>query len=139
MLTAVKFASIATLLLLVLLVSGATMCYLEIGSRRAPGLSREGLLSLRPGMAAQEVIERVGEPLQRTRSAVHAHQELWTYGEPGFCLEGLEVYVTMENGQLLSVNIEHFDLGAYRCNSQECPRILNSEDFEKTFRNRDAH
>lgn len=109
------------------------MCYFEVGSRIAPELSREGILSLRPGMVSQEIIKRIGQPLHKKKSLSHEHQEIWVYGEPGFCLEGLEVYTIMERERLSSVIIEHFDLGAYRCDNQHCPRILNPEDFEKTF------
>ena len=138
MITAFKAASVVTILLLALLSSGVTKCSFEVGSRHAPGLSREGVLSLRPGMTTDEVTKRIGEPLQRRKSPSRDGQEIWVYGEPGLCLEGLEVYAIMEYGNLYSVSIEHFDLGAYRCNRQECPRILNAEDFEKTFRNRNV-
>lgn len=131
--TTLKLMAAGTLLFLALLLSGTAVCYFEIGSEIASGLSREGLLSLRPGMTTNQVTRAVGEPLQR-RAEPGRNQVIWIYGEPGFCLEGLEVYVLMQEGKVDSVHIEHFDLGVYLCDEHACPRVLDNDKLEKLFR-----
>lgn len=129
-----KVFIVVAVTLLALPAIGVTLCYFEVGSRLAAGVTREGLLSLRPEMTEEDVTERVGKPLHKKNAPNREHQEIWVYGEPGPCMEGLEVYVFMKDGQLQAVNVEHFDLGAYSCTDRGCPVIRNSEDFERTFR-----
>jgi hypothetical protein len=130
--TILKLVAAGALLFLALLLSGIAVCYFGIGSETASGLSREGLLSLRPGMTTNQVTRAIGEPLRR-RTEPGRNQVIWIYSEPGFCLEGLEVYVLMQGGNVYSVHIEHFDLGVFLCDEHACPRILDTDKFENVF------
>lgn len=110
------------------------LCYFEIGAVLGRGVTKEGLLALRPGMAEKEVLALLGSPLCEGKDYGPAQEGqkypwlgtwTWTYGKPSPLLlgAGLEIYLKMKDGVLASVYVEHYDLGVYKCDIRECPKI----------------
>lgn len=111
-----------------------------VGDRLAEGVNKEGLLSLRPGMTGERVVELIGEPLYKVKGNKYfepvvdkssgaivsrpTQNWLWVYGDPGLGGAGYEAEVKMsKDHRLLRAYVELSDLGVYRCDVKECPII----------------
>jgi len=97
----------------------AGLWYFDAGAELANGLSKEGLLALRPGASPTEVRAIVGEPLFE-RGATSTSRT-WVYRRRGVFGLGVEVYLVISNGSLAGVYVEDSDLLVYRCDTQKCP------------------
>ncbi len=106
--------------------------FLRYGSQElAPSLTYTGLISLRPGMERDQVIEAVGRPLYVEE---REDAESWVYVRPcgwrgSSCREsfseGLELSLLMREGRLMSGYAEFGDLLAWSCNEDACPRWVD--------------
>lgn len=116
--------------------------YFEAGALLARGVTQKGVLALRPGLAANEVIKLMGVPLQACRSINKPNLRamewtgswVWTYGTPSPLLglgAGLEMVVFVDDNELVSAYIENYDLGVYGCDKYKCPEIYQPEIFNK--------
>lgn len=116
------------------------LCYFKVGSEMAPGVSKEALLELRPGMTEREVLQLIGPPLDKQRwYPPHPTGEKpqwkgytsWIYGKPGYCQGGLEIGVGVQDGEVVAVGVASYDLGVYRCNLNQCPVIWDAEAMDR--------
>lgn len=113
-------------------------CKPKLGS----GVTKEGLLALRPGMTEGQIIRLIGQPISKHKTyGPHPTGEKpvwegnwsWTYGEQGF-LElgpGFEISVGFKDGRMTGAGAERFDLGIWRCRENECPVVWNKEEFAR--------
>jgi hypothetical protein len=110
--------------------------------RLGEGVTKSGLLALRPGMTETEVVRYIGEPLFKERifgphpagkEPVWEGDWSWSYGEqllfdfgPGF-----EISVNFHEGRMVHAAVERFDLGIWWCNRKECPVVWNKDEFKR--------
>jgi hypothetical protein len=130
-----SFVKIFALLVGITFLTLFIFCYFEVGSEMAKGINREGLVELRPGMTEEEILQLIGPPLDREprsygENSQRGNYTRWIYGKPGFCQGGLEIAVGVENGKLVAVGVELYDIGVYRCNKERCPVVWNEEALE---------
>lgn len=111
---------------------------IEPGARRAPGLRRAALLSLRIGMDEEEVVAALGQPLaklpdadQRGTAFVQPRRVVWRYATPGWLDCGFESDAVMIEGRLTFLGVEQYDLGVYRCDLEACPAVWNEEALRR--------
>jgi hypothetical protein len=100
--------------------------------RLGNGVTKEGVLSLMPGMPESQVIQLIGEPLSKRRAPwPRADEAVWIYGEQGLLGlgAGTEIWVTMKNGKLLAAAAERYDLGIWWCNEKGCPVVRDKGEF----------
>ncbi|MDH5638746.1 MAG: hypothetical protein OEZ04_09660 [Nitrospinota bacterium] len=125
----------------------AYQIYYQRGAVIAEGLSRQGLYELRPGMTTEEVVSLVGPPLcvkvadastlQPAKSSLAGlnasninESSMWIYARPSkLSFGGIEMNVYFDKGKLSSAYIENYDLGVYKCDASECPKIWNAKEF----------
>lgn len=110
---------------------GVMICLLglwhfDAGSEVAKGLTKEGLLALRPGMSTMQILSILGEPLFERRNysgelSAKEIAETWVYRRPGVFGLGTHVYLSVINGQLTGAYVEDSDLLVFRCDAQKCP------------------
>lgn len=111
-------------------------CYYGVGSRRAPEITRQGFLSLRPGMSERRVEAAIGPPLYKKKrfrpvkkgeedQAVIRNSSTWIYGASGFCDGGLEISLSIKEGRLEGAYIASHDFLVYRCDDEKCPDVWN--------------
>ena len=111
------------------------LCYFEVGSEMAKELSREGLIELRPGMTEEEILQLIGPPLNREppqygENPKRGNYARWIYGKPGLCQGGFEIAVGVENGRLVAVGVELYDIGVYRCDKERCPVVWDQKTLQ---------
>lgn len=121
---------LGTILSLALTVSLWLFYKPEIGE----GVTKSGLLALRPGIPEAQVIQLIGEPLSRRQAPPPRFGEWsWHYGKQGLLGlgKGTEIWVTIKNGRLVAAAAERYDLGIWWCNESECPVVWNEEEFDR--------
>lgn len=119
--------------------AAALMLMCSCGSRLAPGVSRQALLALRPGMPSLQVQELLGAPLRvetplaRTRSTPEEYSSkiVWIYAEPRGGPGGIEIYLLFSKDQLESATAEYYDLRFFQCDGNKCPSVSNESDWER--------
>ena len=114
--------------------------FCDAGSRLAEGVTKQGLLELRPGLSRDQVTDLIGEPLTEERDS-HAETAgadgksedgvVLIYAEPGFLQGGFEMWVVMEEGRVAKAGVEEYDLAIYRCNRDECPVIWDEDALDR--------
>ena len=129
----IMIVSVAAIILII--------AFLEIGSELGSGVSKSGMLSLRPGMSNLEIEKIIGKPLSIHREyGITTHGEMpkirdawiWIYGEPAPIFGGgLEVVVKFCKGRMTYAHVEYYDLGVYRCNEKECPVIYDANKLDE--------
>lgn len=118
-----------------------------VGGSFAKDLTKNGLISLRPGMKEETVVDLIGEPLHKKKeykyvvakqagTSVHrpTGNWIWVYSDSGLWGAGYEISVAMKDDILVDVYVEVSDLGVYRCTIQQCPLILKPDELEKLDR-----
>jgi len=111
-------------------------CMPKLGS----GVTREGLLALRPGLTEAQVIQLIGKPISRHKTyrphpigekTAWEGQWSWIYGEQGFLDfgPGYEISVGFRDGRMTGAAAERFDLGIWWCWESACPVVWNKEAF----------
>lgn len=122
--------------------------YAKIGSRIAPNLTKEKILSLKLGMDKDEVITILGNPIQTDDGRLNLLSYLSgyfikseyirdgyiIYADPGLFEEiggTFEFTLGISNNKLSSINIERGDYGIYVCYKDHCPGIINLEALEE--------
>jgi len=103
----------------------------DIGSKIGHGVSRDGVLAVRPGMTKEQVVALLGQPICRRSEGSEGllsgvspggGKELWVYGQPSPVVGGgFEIYVHMAGNRMMSIAVERFDLGVYYCGLDSCP------------------
>lgn len=87
--------------------------YFQFGSQIAPGMGKDSLLKLRPGMSKQEVVALVGRPLGMSERAVG--QEL-TYARPSpWWFGGISIRLQFADEKLDTLSVKDYGLLAYYC------------------------
>jgi hypothetical protein len=114
------------------------LCWWLYSPKLAKGVTRAGLLALRPGMSENEIVKLIGEPLYKRRM-FGAHpigqksqwtgEWAWIYGEQGLFgfYGGLEISVGIEHGRLVSAGAERYDLGVWWCKPRQCPVVWDQD------------
>jgi hypothetical protein len=97
------------------------------------GVTKDGLLQIRPGMTEQEVLASIGRPLWEhrfygqglgTQWVNDRTKSIWQYASPGFINSGFAVYVTFKEGKVTSADIKKDDFSVYQCSEWKCPQII---------------
>jgi len=114
-----------------------------ICSRKAPGLTEEGITSISLGMKPLEVVGLVGRPLRiregfnvAWKKTPHGYsrevvdqslpRRTWVYANPSSCFPGgLEAYVVFVGDEVSGVYLEYFDLGIYRLDNERGRQLWN--------------
>lgn len=92
----------------------------------APGITKEKVLSLKPGININEVIEILGDPLDIGGSCSNEEGCRMKYATPGKFGAGFEFGLLIENNKLHGTVIELNDEYVYKCYKDNCPVIFNS-------------
>lgn len=108
-----------------------TLWYFNAGAELAAGVTRNGILALRPGMSEERIVTLIGRPLFERRLVADANNNrrapdgtTWQYSRTGLFGQGLQVYLSIQQGTLAGVYVEDSDLLVYRCDTQECPESI---------------
>ncbi len=124
--------TVAGIVILALAAIGAVASLWDIGSEVAAGVSKEGLLALRPGMAEAEIHRLLGEPLSRRERLEYetkghgmtpSDEWEWIYARPNSVGGGFAISVITRGGRLQSASVKRDDFGVYLCREGECPRF----------------
>jgi len=125
----------------------STIIYNQHGAIVAKGVSSNGLKSIRVGMAPNEIIDLIGPPLcikysnsKMTENVIFSagngrdthnnESEMWIYARPSkMSFGGIEINLFVKDGRLSSAYVENYDLGIYKCDSEECPSIWKETEF----------
>ena len=108
----------------------ATVGFWGVGSELAAGVSKEGILALRPGMAEAEVHRLLGEPLQKRERLAYETKGVgmaptgeweWIYAQPNSVGGGFTISVVTRAGALQSASVKRDDFGIYTCREGSCP------------------
>jgi hypothetical protein len=94
------------------------------------GVSKHGILKIKPGMSERKLIVVLGSPLEKRVGNGTGSQEdkaIWVYGKPGRCWGGLEISVLVVSGIVEKIGIEQYDALVYRCDREHCP-VFGDED-----------
>ena len=114
----------------------ALLMRFEVGSRIAPGMTRDAFVQLRPGMDEQRVLAAIGAPLWEhhyhgegvgSQLAHDATETVWQYAAPGFIDSGFAVYVTFNDHVVKATEIKHNDFTIYACTAWKCPNMIGDE------------
>jgi hypothetical protein len=104
------------------------LLYFNADSHIAPGVTKNRLLTLRPGLSEDEVFRLLGQPLYvgHEPAGIGEHDppsmRRLVYGRPTtLFLGGFEIDVTTLDGRLSWASVEYYDLLEYRCNESGCP------------------
>ena len=86
---------------------------LQIGAQIAPGVTKDGLLRVRPGMLEDELMLLLGEPLTRTQEGpdsvlVYARPSRWWFG-------GLSLRVRILERRVEALELKDYGLLVYYC------------------------
>jgi hypothetical protein len=108
-----------------------TLWYFNAGAELAAGVTRNGILALRPGMSEERIVALVGRPLFERRLVADANnnrqtseETTWLYSRTGLFGQGLQVYLSIQHEALAGVYVEDSDLLVYRCDTQKCPETI---------------
>lgn len=137
--TFINLRRVLALGLLIALVLAGRWLFLP---RLARGVTKSGLLALRPGMTEGEVVRLIGEPLfkERTYRPRPAGEKSsweedwsWSYGEQALFDFGLgfEISVNFHRGHMTHAAAERFDLGVWWCTSKNCPVVWDKDEFDR--------
>ena len=114
----------------------ALLMRFEVGSRIAPGMTRDAFVQLRPAMDEQRVLAAIGAPLWEhhyhgegvgSQLAHDGTETVWQYAAPGFIDSGFAVYVTFSNHVIKATEIKHNDVTIYACTAWKCPNMVGDE------------
>lgn len=114
----------------------ALLMHFEVGSRIAPGMTRDAFMQLRPGMDEQRVLAAIGAPLWEhhyhgdgvgSQLAHDTTETVWQYAAPGFIDRGFAVYVTFNDRVVKATAIKYNDFGIYLCTAWKCPEMFGDE------------
>ena len=114
----------------------ALLMRFEVGSRIAPGMTRDAFVQLRPGMDERRVLAAIGAPLWEhhyhgegvgSELAHDATESVWQYAAPGFVDSGFAVYVTFTDHVVKATEIKHNDFTIYACTAWKCPNMIGDE------------
>lgn len=114
----------------------ALLMRFEVGSRIAPGMTRDAFIQLRPGMDEQRVLTAVGAPLWEhhyhgegvgSQLAHDTTETVWQYAAPGFVDSGFAIYVTFNDRVVKATEIKHNDFTVYTCTAWKCPNMIGDE------------
>jgi hypothetical protein len=109
---------------LVLIICLACACVFFGRPVLAPGVTKQSIQSIQPGMNAQEVLDCLGQPIKKDAFT-------WIYGKSGFWGQGYEVYLNFSNDIVRRIAVECFDLGIYWHEEGKQPVIQDSRQFNK--------
>jgi hypothetical protein len=116
----------------VLLLAGVSHAVWYVGSKVAPGVTKEELLTVRPGFEEQELTTRLGEPLRKDRVGdVDGREDPevveWIYAEGNSDGLGYKIRIRMKERRVASVEVKRDDLAVYVCTSATCPDCVGGD------------
>ncbi len=113
---------------------------LEAGSALASGITKEGILQIRPGMKEADVLLGLGRPLFEDRFVAVVQgpdnrplpgSVTWVYAKHGFLETGWDISVAFVDGMVISVWAEDRESLVYRCNEQKCPDVVRPRQVDR--------
>ena len=111
------------------------LMYFRTGSMMGAGVTKDGLMQIRPGITEQEVLASIGRPLWEHRFygpglgaqwVNDPSKSIWQYASPGFIGTGFAVYVTFKDGKVTATDIKNNDFSVYQCSEWKCPQIIGN-------------
>jgi hypothetical protein len=116
----------------VMLLAGVSYAVWNVGSTMASGVTKEKLLSVRPGLEEQELTSGLGEPLRKDRVGdVDGREDPgvieWIYAEANSYGLGYKIRIRLRDRVVASVEVKRHDLGVYVCNVVSCPDFLGGD------------
>ena len=102
--------------------------YPLLGSDFAEGLTKEKILSLKPGMSKNDIVAIIGNPIKIIKNN---NKYKFVYATPGIYREGFEFQLGLINNKLDYLYIQRNDFGVYHCNKKGCSNIFMPEALEE--------
>jgi hypothetical protein len=123
---------LAILAVAMLLLATVGYAVWHAGSKVAPGVTKEKLLSVRLGLEEQDLASRLGQPLRKDRvgdgdGTEDAGVVDWIYAEANSFGLGYKIHIRLRGRHVASVEVKRDDLGVYICTLASCPDFLGGD------------